>query len=221
MSLPGDCRLARIATVCYVFKKNNTKFIGYAAAPSGRAARRTPKGRRMDNTLLEKAVAFHGHLCPGLVIGLRAVEAVLQEPVLGKAPYGTLVCVTENDACGVDAIQCLLGCSAGKGNLILRPVAKHAYAFFDRNSGTALRLCLQKQKDPDQNREQWQQALLTLPLEALFSLSVPAYAVPEPPRLFPTVVCEICGEGAAEHAIRLENGKKVCLDCQQTYARRW
>ena len=156
----------------------------------------------MDNTLLEKAVAFHGHLCPGLVIGLRAVEAVLQEPVLGKAPYGTLVCVTENDACGVDAIQCLLGCSAG-------------------NSGTALRLCLQKQKDPDQNREQWQQALLTLPLEALFSLSVPAYAVPEPPRLFPTVVCEICGEGAAEHAIRLENGKKVCLDCQQTYARRW
>ena len=132
-----------------------------------------------------------------------------------------LVCVTENDACGVDAIQCLLGCSAGKGNLILRPVAKHAYAFFDRNSGTALRLCLQKQKDPDQNREQWQQALLTLPLEALFSLSVPAYAVPEPPRLFPTVVCEICGEGAAEHAIRLENGKKVCLDCQQTYARRW
>ena len=47
----------------------------------------------MDNTLLEKAVAFHGHLCPGLVIGLRAVEAVLQEPVLGKAPYGTLVCV--------------------------------------------------------------------------------------------------------------------------------
>ena len=174
----------------------------------------------MDTESLQKAVEFHGHLCPGLAIGIRAVEALRQDAGLAAVPYGKLVCVTENDACGVDAIQCLLGCSAGKGNLVFRPVGKHAYSFFDRESGRALRLCLRVDKG-DMTRDAWQEALLSLPVEDLFARSQPSYAVPEAPRLFASVVCEICGEAVAEPMIRLEGGKHVCLDCLHAYDRRW
>lgn len=170
---------------------------------------------------LNKAVVFHGHLCPGLVIGLRAVEAVMAHPVLGQAGYGKLVCITENDACGVDAIQCLLGCSAGKGNLVARPRGKHAYSFFDRQSGTTLRLCLRVGKAEQTSREEWQQTLMNMPLEVMFSASAPSYEAPERPRIFASVPCELCGEAVAEPMLRVDDGKKVCLDCHRHYARRW
>ena len=41
----------------------------------------------------------------------------------------------------------------------------------------------------------------------------PGYPIPGKARIYRTVTCEICGEGAAENKIRLQDGKKVCLDC--------
>ena len=40
-----------------------------------------------------------------------------------------VVCVTENDACGVDGIQAILSCTAGKGNLKFRDTGKMAFSF--------------------------------------------------------------------------------------------
>ena len=74
----------------------------------------------MDKSDWQKAVEFHGHACPGLAIGFKAVEAVKEKMGVTFSSDEELVCVTENDACGVDAIQVLTGCSLGKGNLIYR-----------------------------------------------------------------------------------------------------
>ena len=54
---------------------------------------------------------FHGHICPGLIIGYQA--AVLAKELLEQKRDvdEELVAVVENDACGVDAIQWLLGCT--------------------------------------------------------------------------------------------------------------
>ena len=73
-----------------------------------------------------EAAAFHGHSCPGLALGYRAAEYALQHLRAGRSEDEDLVAVVENDACGVDAIQLVAGCSAGKGNLILRDFGKHA-----------------------------------------------------------------------------------------------
>ena len=64
--------------------------------------------------LWKKCVAFHGHECGGLTIGYQA--ALYAAELLGLAFSGDeqVVCVSENDACGVDAIQVILGCSVGK-----------------------------------------------------------------------------------------------------------
>ena len=176
----------------------------------------------MDRQALwDKCVAFHGHACGGLTIGFQAARYAMELLELDFSADEDVVCITENDACGVDAIQCLLGCSTGKGNLVARPRGKHAYSFFDRESGTALRLCLRASKNGQTGREEWQQTLMDMPLETMFSASAPAYEAPERPRIFTSVPCETCGEGVAEPMLRFEDGKKVCLDCLRHYARRW
>ena len=69
----------------------------------------------MQDELWEKCVEFHGHSCGGLAIGYRAALYAKELLGTGRSEDEEIVCVAENDACGVDAIQVLLGCSAGKG----------------------------------------------------------------------------------------------------------
>ena len=45
-------------------------------------------------------------------------------------------------ACGVDAVQVLLGCTYGKSNLITRIRGKMAFSFFSRDTGKSVRLVL-------------------------------------------------------------------------------
>ena len=74
-----------------------------------------------------RSVEFHGHSCPGLIIGIKAAMYVMELFHEAFSEDEELVCVAENDACGVDAIQSILGCSVGKGNLLFRMRGKHAY----------------------------------------------------------------------------------------------
>lgn len=71
----------------------------------------TPLFARSVNDLLEEAVAFHGHLCPGQVLGVRMAMAGSREvgiPLPRWAGKGLVVFV-EIDRCATDAIQALTG----------------------------------------------------------------------------------------------------------------
>jgi len=169
----------------------------------------------------KKAAAFHGHECPGLAIGFRAVEAAERELGMDWSEDEQLVCVTENDACGVDAIQALLSCTMGKGNLVFKPTGKMAFSFFARKSGASVRVYLKAQNSEGVSRADWQQALLTMPLDDVFAFSQPDFDVPEHARLFASVACAECGELIPEHRARMQDGKMVCLDCFKDYDRGW
>lgn len=174
----------------------------------------------MDQQLWEKCVAFHGHQCPGLAIGFRACEAAVEKLGLEFSADEEVVCVTENDACGVDAVQVITGCTMGKGNLLYHGTGKMAFNFYNRKTGESLRV-VAKPNAGGMDRAQRQEFILTAPMDEVFSFDKPRYKVPEKARLFSTVVCEICGEGAPEHKMRLQDGKRVCLDCFQNYSRGW
>ena len=62
----------------------------------------------------EDCVAFHGHECGGLTIGYKASLYAIELLDIKFSEDEELVCISENDACGVDAIQTMLGCSIGK-----------------------------------------------------------------------------------------------------------
>ena len=174
----------------------------------------------MKKELWEKAVAFHGHECPGLAIGVRACEIAMEKMGLGVSDDESVVCVTENDACGVDGVQAILSCTFGKGNLLYRDTGKQAFSFFERKSGKKLRLAL-KPFAGEMSRPERQKHILEAPADEVFSVGEPRFELPESARIFKTVICESCGEGAPEHKIRLQDGKTVCLDCFKTYSRGW
>ena len=61
---------------------------------------------------------------------------------IGFCDNEQVVCICENDACGVDAIQVMLGCSIGKGNLLFHMTGKQAFSFYNRATGESVRLIL-------------------------------------------------------------------------------
>lgn len=175
----------------------------------------------MSKQLWDKAVTFHGHECPGLAIGVKACEAAMKKMQIGFSFDEEIVCITENDACGVDAVQAIFSCTLGKGNLLYRGTGKQAFSFFNRKTGEKLRIYLKQQKNPDMERAEWQEYLLNAPIDEIFSFSEPKFDLPEKAKIFQTIICEICGEGAPEHKMHLQDGKTVCADCFKDYSRGW
>ncbi len=173
----------------------------------------------MNNDDWNKAVAFHGHECPGLAIGFKAVEAARLRLGLASSEDEEIVCVTENDACGVDAVQALLSCTFGKGNLIFRATGKQAFSFYDRKNDDSLRVYLKAARPDGIERPEWMRTLLESPVEELFTFSKPTFSLPERARLFSSIPCAVCGEKAPEHRMRLQGGAAVCLDCFKDYGR--
>ncbi len=177
----------------------------------------------LDMNYWEKAAAFHGHKCPGLAIGFKAVEGALAELDLHAEALPAIdeeiVCVTENDACGVDAVQALLGCTFGKSNLIARVRGKMAFSFFNRTTGASVRLVLKASCGEGLDRAAYQQYLLDTPYTKLFDIKTPPYELPEPARLFASELCARCGEKTAEFGLRVQNGELVCRDCYDPYGR--
>ncbi|MFW5735152.1 MAG: FmdE family protein, partial [Oceanidesulfovibrio sp.] len=103
-----------------------------------------------QNTI-DDIIAFHGHSCPGLTIGIRAAELALLE--LGSPQDCDLIAVVETDMCGVDAIQFLLSCTYGKGNLIHKDYGKMAFSFHDRYTGRGFRALLRPDVRGDMDDE--------------------------------------------------------------------
>ena len=143
-----------------------------------------------------------------------------------------VVCITENDACGVDAIQVLLGCSIGKGNLLFHMTGnvgkgnllfhlrgKQAFSFYNRKTGKAVRLVLRPTPAEYQTKEERFRYLQDAAPASLFDVKPAVLSLPEKARLFQSLPCDGCGEVTAEHLLRLENGKKLCLDCFRAYNR--
>src|SRR3989304_10086580 len=97
---------------------------------------------RAFDELLAEAIAFHGHLCPGQVLGVRMTMAVcralgVEEP---KSMRKCLVVFVEIDRCATDAIQALTGCSLGKRTLKHLDYGKMAATFVNVSSGDAVRV---------------------------------------------------------------------------------
>ncbi len=168
--------------------------------------------------LWEKTAAFHGHVCPGLTIGFRAALYAIKLLDLKFSEDEQVVCVSENDACGVDAIQVILGCSVGKGNLLFHMRGKQAFSFYERKSSRSVRLVL-KPKPREMDRAESLKYYTECPDEEMFEIKPTTIIIPEKARLFDSYVCEECGETTGANWIRIGGGKKLCLDCYKSYDR--
>ncbi len=171
-----------------------------------------------NKVLWEKCAAFHGHVCPGLTIGYRAALYAMELLELTFSDDEQVACISENDACGVDAIQVILGCSVGKGNLMFHMRGKSAYSFFNRNTGKSVRLVLKKPAK-EMDRDELFRYYHACTAEEMFEVKPVTIALPEKARLFSSYVCDCCGEVTGANWIRLAGDKKLCLDCYESYDR--
>ena len=173
---------------------------------------------------LKQCVAFHGHLCPGLVIGYWAAKLGMQRLNSGRSSDEELVAIVENDTCAVDALQVLTGCTFGKGNLYFHDYGKMVFTFATRSDGRSVRLCLRPISPPelgdvpeDQRRmHQIKFMLAHDPLE-FFEMKKDALArLPSQARIHGSIPCEECGEMVMSTRLRECGGRHVCIPCDES-----
>ena len=146
----------------------------------------------------------------------------------------------------MDAIQVLLGCTLGKGNLIYRDYGKQVYTIISRESNRAIRIALksailgrppetetlfqkaqkndasaEERKSLDEFREKRMEELLQMDEETLFKIEYVQIDVPEKARIFQSVECCYCREKVMEPRARIRDGKIACIPCSEEYTRGW
>jgi formylmethanofuran dehydrogenase subunit E len=165
----------------------------------------TPIYERVFDELLEEAVAFHGHLCPGQVLGVRMTIAGCRALGLPHPRQAgkRLVVLVEIDRCATDAIEALTGVSLGKRTLKHVDHGKTAATFVDTLTGAAVRVAAREEarelarraapSEPDPRRAQTA-AYRTMPEPDLLKLQAvsvdPAWCARRRVR----VPCAACGE---------------------------
>jgi formylmethanofuran dehydrogenase subunit E len=193
--------------------------------------------KNVDKSMIENAIQFHGHQCPGLAVGIRVSEVVLRE--LGKpARDEEMVAIVETDSCSVDGIQVLTGCTFGKGNLIYNDFGKPVFTFMNRENNKAVRISVNKdafemdeghrnlfakvrnKTASEAERELFTQKhikisneILDLPEEKLLIIE---HVEPEPvqkARIHESLDCVVCNEPVMETRVKLLNGEAHCIPC--------
>ncbi|NMB56094.1 MAG: hypothetical protein GYA15_15490 [Leptolinea sp.] len=192
----------------------------------------------MQNEILLAVKNFHGHMCPGLAIGIRVAEKALIE--MGDRPGDEeVVAIVETDNCAVDAIQFITGCTFGKGNLIHLDYGKNAFRFIRRRDAKAVRIIVKSEnlrrsnenetalnrkiregiatkderKKLNDLREQRTNEILTMPLDELLVVQNISPDIPHRARIFNSVACDRCGEKTMETRLRILEGKLYCPEC--------
>jgi formylmethanofuran dehydrogenase subunit E len=167
---------------------------------------------------LAEAVRFHGHLCPGLVIGYRAAKIAMEQLGAARSQDEELIAIVENNSCSTDAIQWITGCTFGKGNFFFRDYGKQVFTLALRPSGRALRIALKPrpQAEPaSQDRETRTDWLLHAPVEDVFEVKAMTIALPPPAQIYQSVVCDRCGEGVMVTRTVERAGRTLCIPCSQ------
>ncbi|HID28779.1 MAG TPA: formylmethanofuran dehydrogenase [Desulfobacterales bacterium] len=200
----------------------------------------------MDNPQLpeelKRCIAFHGHLCPGLVYGYLVAKQAIQLLDLHRSQDEEIVSISENDTCAVDALQVLLGTTAGKGNLLIKEYGKNAFTVINRSDKRAFRFSRKAYyKYEGQHQEEFDRLetavaagnasveqrirqrllksldLLSKPFDAVFTTA--EVKVPEPPYapLARSEACAQCGEMTmSTRMVDTNNGKRLCMPCSSS-----
>ncbi len=176
--------------------------------------------------LLQESAAFHRHLCPRQVLGVRM-------GLLGGRRLGLdvprddkrLLTFVETDGCAADGVSVATGCRVGGRTLRVIDFGKVAATFVDTSTGGAIRVAPAPdvrarawdyapgaknkwqahlwgyQRMPDDELLVVQAVVLTVSLERL--LSKPGYRVN----------CDVCGEEIINEREVVREGMILCRAC--------
>jgi formylmethanofuran dehydrogenase subunit E len=166
----------------------------------------------------EEVVRFHGHTCPGLAIGYRMATAAMQALDALRSEDEEIVAIVETDSCGADAVQCVTGCTFGKGNLLFRDYGKLVYTFYARTSRKGVRVVFNRgavTEDMREDRAAFIRWVLEAPAETIVRLMDVVVDEPETAKIHRSLACDVCGEYVMETRLQEIGGKLLCIPCAQ------
>jgi len=166
---------------------------------------------------LAAARAYHGHLCHGMVMGVRMARYGCRALGIDDPhSYRDLVVYVEMDRCASDAVGVVAGVTLGRRRLKWVDYGKMAATFVDLATGRAFRLA-PRPEVPHAGREQeplvywngWsdEQLFTCTPVE----VTVPAEDLPGRP--IRTVECARCGEKVQDGREVTRDGEFLCRAC--------
>lgn len=172
--------------------------------------------------LFTKAREFHGHVCPGIVLGTRLTIAGLRE--LGMNPHEpqkNLIVFMEIDRCGTDAVQAITGCSLGHRSLKFRDYGKFAATFVNIGTKKAVRVAVNEKGRAKRDQMEMKEVIRDLgecPEEEILTIqqvTVPINDddIPGFPRY--KTKCSRCGEQIMDHREVVFDGIEVCRSCAE------
>jgi formylmethanofuran dehydrogenase subunit E len=170
--------------------------------------------------LFKKAKEFHGHACPGIVLGTRLAMAGMRE--LGMDPHKNhhnLIVYMEIDRCGADAVQAITGCSLGHRSLKHMDYGKFAATFVDMGTGKAVRVAVQEKNRAKHDHLEQKEVIKILgesPESDILKIekvriSIPDDDIPGFPK--EKEKCSICGEQVLDNRHVIIEGKVLCKNC--------
>ena len=193
-----------------------------------------------DTTILDQALAFHGHKCwastAGVRLGLAAMDA-LGASRSGAKQLHAIIEIGDHHGgmCFGDGIQVTTGCTFGKGNIEKSGEGKFAVTLVDKAGGRAVRVAyrptlqprikasafMQKRaagvpptEIPDGEQMEVVHLIWDAPAEEIMTVGpVEARAWSEPEEVVRFTVCPRCEELVAEPYLRVLEGTAVCAAC--------
>jgi len=165
---------------------------------------------------LERAHDFHGHICHGIVLGVRIARAGLNYlGIADPAQNRDFLVYVEADRCIADAVYSVTGCSLGKRRLKWIDYGKMAATFIDMNSNKGIRIVVSASQSAPENGDIvgfWN----SIPDEDLFKFEAVSVNLKQedlPGKPLSRVKCENCDENVMDGRELLVNGKTLCRAC--------
>lgn len=168
---------------------------------------------------LQEAVAYHGHLCSGQILGVRMARMALG--ILGiedPKKFRDLVVYVECDRCLTDAISTVTGCKLGKRNLKWMDYGKSAATFLNVQSGAAVRIYRETRLYPPEG-EDLVVFFEAIPDEDMFSakhVKVRYRAVDLPGKPLDAMTCPRCNEEVIDGRQVIRDGIAMCKACAES-----
>lgn len=192
----------------------------------------------MTLPIFSDVAKFHGHVCPGIVLGYRMSVRAMNDLMTGDDDSFTVICETAR--CPVDAVQVVTGCSLGKGSLILKDCGKSAFTFINNKTGKALRVTTRSDLEVSEIDPQWDvlraklmegnatdeyreeygmvndkvtEALLSMPDEEFLVVKPVNAPIDEKHAQSGFVNCSACGEKVISGKAIERSGRYYCAPC--------
>ena len=151
-------------------------------------------------------------------MGYRMATAAMYALGTCRSDDEELVAVVENDACGVDALQCVTGCTFGKGNLVFRDHGKQVYTLYSRVKKQGVRVVFHGKAIREElrnDRPAFAKQIMAEQDEAILSVKPMPYEEQQPAQVRKSVVCARCREYVMDSRARETVAGLVCIPCSE------